>query len=59
LYIFGGWSYLAISIAPAENGLGKIIEGFGPAGEPGWREDGDEGSPRRVGERRGEEKERR
>lgn len=30
----------AISIAPADQGLVKNIEGFGAAGEPGWIEDG-------------------
>ena len=49
----------AISIAPADQGLVKNMEGFGAAGEPGWIEDGVCLSPRRVGERSGELKERR
>jgi hypothetical protein len=49
----------AISIAPADHGLVKNIEGFGAAGEPGWMDVGFCLSPRRVGERSGEEKERR
>lgn len=49
----------AISIAPADQGLLKNMEGFGTAGEPGTMEDGVCLSPRRVGERSGELKERR
>lgn len=49
----------AISIAPADQGLVKNIDGFGAAGEPGWMEDGVCLSPSKVGERRGELKERR
>lgn len=49
----------AISIAPADHGLVKNMEGFGAAGEPGWMEEGVCLSPRRVGERSGDEKERR
>ena len=51
--------YLAISIAPADQGLVKIMEGFGAAGVPGWSVVGACGSLRSVGERYGEEKERR
>jgi len=50
---------LAISIAPAENGLAKNKEGFGAAGEPGWMDVGSELEVRSVGESSGEEKERR
>jgi hypothetical protein len=35
------------------------IEGLGAAGVPGCRDNGALASPRRVGERKGEEKERR
>jgi hypothetical protein len=35
------------------------MEGFGAKGLPGCRDEGASGSPRRVGERKGEEKERR
>ena len=49
----------AISIAPADQGLVKNMEGFGAAGEPGWIEVGDCLSPSKVGERSGELKERR
>jgi hypothetical protein len=49
----------AISIAPADQGLLNIMDGFGAAGEPGTMEDGTLWSPRRVGERSGELKERR
>ena len=52
-------SYLAISIAPADQGLVKIIEGFGAAGVPGCSVEGACGSLRSVGERYGDEKERR
>lgn len=34
-----GISYLAISIAPADQGLVNKSDGFGIAGLPGWRED--------------------
>jgi len=47
----------AISIAPADHGLVKNMEGFGAAGEPGWMEVGVFESARRVGERSGELKE--
>jgi hypothetical protein len=47
----------AISIAPADHGLVKNMEGFGAAGEPGWMEVGVLESARRVGERSGELKE--
>lgn len=49
----------AISIAAAENGLAKNMEGSGAAGEPGWRDDGFLGSEKRVGDRKGELKDRR
>ena len=49
----------AISIAAAEKGLAKNRDGFGAAGEPGRMEDGVLRSGKRVGERRGELKERR
>jgi hypothetical protein len=49
----------AISIAPADHGLVKNIDGFGAAGEPGWMEDGCCLSPRSVGERSGELKDNR
>jgi hypothetical protein len=49
----------AISMAPADQGLVKNMEGFGAAGEPGWIEDGICLSPRSVGERSGELNERR
>jgi hypothetical protein len=49
----------AISIAPADQGLVKNREGLGAAGEPGWIEVGACLSARRVGERSGEEKDRR
>jgi hypothetical protein len=49
----------AISMAPADQGLLNIRDGFGAAGEPGTMEDGVLWSPRRVGERSGELKERR
>lgn len=52
-------SYLAISIAPADQGLVKITEGFGAAGVPMLREAGAWGSFKSVGERYGEENERR
>lgn len=44
-------SYLAISMAPADQGLVKIIDGFGAAGVPGCSVEGDCGSFRSVGER--------
>jgi hypothetical protein len=47
----------AISIAPADHGLVKNIEGFGAAGDPGWMEVGVFESARSVGERSGELKE--
>lgn len=46
-------------MAPADQGLVKIMEGLGAAGVPAWSEEGELGSLRRVGESRGEEKERR
>lgn len=46
-------------MAPADQGLVKIMDGFGAAGVPTFKEAGDCGSLRRVGERYGEEKERR
>ena len=46
----------AISMAPAENGLVKNMDGLGAAGEPGCSDDGLFVSAKRVGERRGEEK---
>jgi hypothetical protein len=46
-------------MAPADQGLVKIMDGFGAAGVPRLREDGDCGSRRSVGERYGEENERR
>jgi hypothetical protein len=49
----------AISMAAAEKGLAKNMEGLGAAGEPGWMEDGLLRSENRVGERSGELKERR
>jgi len=49
----------AISIAAAEKGLAKNMDGLGAAGEPGWSEAGLLRSEKRVGERRGELKERR
>jgi hypothetical protein len=49
----------AISMAPADQGLVKNMEGFGTAGEPGWIEDGVCLSPSNVGERSGELNERR
>lgn len=41
----------AISIAAAEKGLAKNMEGSGAAGEPGCSEDGFLESENRVGER--------
>lgn len=52
-------TYLAISIAPADHGLENITEGSGAVGEPGVSEEGNLGSFKRVGERIGEENERR
>lgn len=52
-------AYRAYSIAPAEKGDVKSSEGFGAAGVPGCTESGALGSFRRVGERKGELKERR
>ncbi len=49
----------AISMAAAEKGLAKNREGLGAAGDPGWSEEGLLRSEKRVGERRGELKERR
>lgn len=46
-------------MAAADQGLVKIMEGLGAAGVPMLREDGDCGSFKSVGERYGEEKERR
>jgi hypothetical protein len=50
-----GCVYRAISIAPADQGLVKRTEGFGAAGLPGSRLEGEPCS--RDGERIGEEKE--
>lgn len=52
-------TYLAYSIAPADQGLVNSIDGFGAAGVPTWRDEGACGSLRSVGERNGEEKDRR
>jgi len=49
----------AISIAAAEKGLAKNMDGLGAAGEPGCSEDGLLRSEKRVGDRSGELKERR
>lgn len=49
----------AISMAAAEKGLAKNMDGFGTAGEPGWMEEGPLRSEKRVGESSGELKERR
>jgi len=46
-------------MAAAEKGLAKNMEGLGAAGEPGWMDEGLLRSEKRVGERRGELKERR
>jgi hypothetical protein len=50
-------TYRAYSIAPADHGFVKRREGFGAAGLPGWRVEGE--GWRSDGDRRGEEKERR
>ncbi len=46
-------------MAAAEKGLAKKTDGLGAAGDPGWMEEGVLRSEKRVGERRGELKERR
>lgn len=46
-------------MAPADQGLVKIMDGFGAAGVPTFKEDGACGSFKSVGERYGEENERR
>jgi hypothetical protein len=52
-------AYRAISIAPADHGLVNNMDGFGAAGVPGCSEDNSSADLRSVGERKGEEKERR
>jgi hypothetical protein len=49
----------AISMAAAEKGLAKNMEGLGTAGEPGWMEVGVLRSEKRVGESSGEENDKR
>lgn len=52
-------TYRAISIAPADHGFVKRIDGFGAAGDPNCIVDGDSTGWRSFGESRGEENERR
>ena len=54
-----GQAHRAISIAPADHGFVKRIDGFGAAGDPGCNVDGGSRGWRRAEESRGEEKERR
>lgn len=54
-----GQAYRAISIAPADHGFLKRIDGLGAAGDPDCDVDGEFKGCRRLGESRGDEKERR